>query len=195
MVSNRSMVSKAPFSLAALASAAALGVLAPAFEGSAAAKLVDATDANVVFHATGPAGLAIEGKGSSLAVQDDGATVTVVVGLAGLKTGIDLRDKHMKEKYLQVASFPNAELTVARSALKFPAAGALTADAPGRMTLHGKTKEVTVHYTANKEGTAFKVAGSVDLDLRDYAIDVPSYLGVTVKPQVRVDVAFRAEDK
>ena len=51
---------------------------------------------------------------------------------ASLDTGIDLRNKHMREKYLEVQKYPNAVLTVDRSTLHFPddvATNLLTIDA------------------------------------------------------------------
>ncbi len=159
----------------------------------AAAKLAKAGGSTAGFKVAGPAGLTIEGTTPDLALRDDGQNVVVVVPLGALTTGIGLRDKHMKE-YLEVQSFPQGELTVARSALKLPSGGASSGDAKGTMKLHGKTKDVTVHYTASPSGDGFDVKGATHIDMRDFGIKVPSYLGVTVKPDVDIDVRFHATD-
>src|SRR5882724_11365215 len=75
----------------------------------AGAALSKPTDATVKFTATGPAGLKIEGATSALNVAEDGINVTVTVPLTTLHTGIDIRDKHMKED-LEVEKFPEAQL-------------------------------------------------------------------------------------
>ncbi len=62
------------------------------------------------------------------------------------------------------------------------------------MKLHGKTKDVSFHYVARKDGNAMRVGGTVRVDMRDYGISVPSYLGVTVKPEVDVEVKFGAQE-
>ncbi len=146
---------------------------------------------DVQFSASGPGGLKIVGTTKELAVKDDGTTVTVVVPLGNLDTGIGLRNKHMREKYLEVAKYPNAELTVPRAALKL-AEGAGTA--AGTMKIHGQSHPVTFAYSAKKSGSGYAVDGSVHLDMHDYGIEVPSYLGVTVKPEIDVVARFSAAD-
>lgn len=165
-----------------------------AFPLAADAKLSRTGSPNVTFTAIGPAGMKIVGTTSDLNVDDDGQNVTVVVPLANLRTGISLRDRHMKEKYLQVQQYPNAELRVARSALRFPTGGDTSGDAPGSMKIHGRTNPVTFHYVAHRNGGSISVTGSVHVNMKDYGIDVPSYLGVTVRPDVDVSARFDAND-
>jgi polyisoprenoid-binding protein YceI len=160
----------------------------------AAAKLNRTGDANTSFKVAGPAGLSIEGKTADMNIADDGATVTVTVPLQNLSTGIELRDKHTKNA-LEVDKYPSCTLAVARSALKFPTAGGDTSgDASGKMTLHGQTKDVTFHYTAHLDGDTISVSGTTRVNVDDFGITRPSYLGVTVKPDVDVATAFRAKD-
>jgi polyisoprenoid-binding protein YceI len=92
-----------------------------------------------------------------------------------------------------VPKFPSAVLTVARSALQLPAPGAqAAADVPATLTLHGTTRPVTVHYTAKADGTSFATQGKLHINMNEFGITVPSYLGVTVKPEVDVAASFRA---
>jgi polyisoprenoid-binding protein YceI len=162
--------------------------------GEAEAELARAADTSVSFTAVGPGGLKIVGTTSELTVADDDRTITTRVALANLTTGIGLRDKHMREKYLEVGSYPNAELRVPRASLVFPKDAAASADAQGTMLLHGREKPVTFRYTAKRAGAKVHVEGSVHLDMREFGIAVPSYLGVTVKPDVEVVARFDAED-
>lgn len=159
--------------------------------GVARAALSGASDARVSFQASAPAGMKIEGTTTELAVSDDGGNVVITVPLANLATGIGLRDRHMKEKYLEVQKYPNAVLTLARSALKVPAGGGQTsADAPGTLLLHGQARPVSVHYEARGDATALDVKGAFHINMNDYGITVPVYLGVTVKPDVDVTASF-----
>ena len=178
-----------------LATTLAVAILAVA--GLADAKLSRVGDqaAKAHFHASGPAGMAIDGSTTDVAVTDDGTSLKVVVTLSKLETGVKLRDEHTREKYLEVGKYPTATLTVARSALKFPSDGASsTGDAQGTMNIHGKDKAVTFHYSATKKGAAISVSGNVALDITDYGINVPSYLGITVKKDVAADVSFVAAE-
>jgi polyisoprenoid-binding protein YceI len=162
---------------------------------SADAKIARTGTPQVAFHASGPAGMRINGTTSELDVDDRGAKIVVRVPLRNLTTGISLRDHHMREKYLQVGSFPNAELTVDRGALHFPPGqGTVSGNASGSMAIHGHTKNVTFHYTIARAGNGLRVAGTTQVDIRDYGITIPTYLGITVKPNVDVEVQFTASE-
>lgn len=162
---------------------------------AADAALQKTGDASVKFNASGPGGMNIEGKGSSMWTVDDGKTVKVVVQLTAMTTGMSLRDKHMKEKYLEVQKFPDAELVVNRADLKFPGAGETAkAEVGGTMKLHGVNKGTKFTYTATKDGDLYKVTGTVRVSLKDHDIAEPSYLGVKVKDAVDVTVQFNVKD-
>jgi polyisoprenoid-binding protein YceI len=143
----------------------------------------------VTVLARGPAGMRIEGRGSEVAVEEDGPALVFKVPLAPLETGIGLRDVHLRET-LDAGKYPTAVLRVPRSSLTFPrehepAEG--TAD--GDLTLHGESRPVKVHYQAERAVDGMiKVRGSLQLDMRDFDIKAPSYLGVTVAPKVEVKV-------
>lgn len=180
------MRNRFPRTLAALAV-----VLTPL---AADAALSRSGDASIEFVAVGPAGMKIKGTTHDLGVVDQGADVTVKVPLGGLKTGISLRDNHMREKYLQVEKFPNAELTVSRASLKLPSGGAVSADGQGTLALHGQKKPVSFHYDAKRNGGVIHVSGKLRLNMNSFGIEVPSYAGVTVKPDIEVNVEFDAKD-
>jgi polyisoprenoid-binding protein YceI len=160
---------------------------------SADARVTRSGTPHVDFRASGPAGMRINGTTSDLDVDDRGARIVVRVPLANLTTGISLRDRHMRDKYLQVGSYPNAELTVDRSAVRFPPDGGTSSgDATGSMSIHGRSRNVSFHYTVARNGGQLRVVGTTSVDIRDYDIHVPSYLGITVKPNVDVEVQFTA---
>ena len=155
------------------------------------AMLARTGDAAAHFTATGPGGLRILGKTGELQVADSGSTLKVTVPAASLRTGIDLRDRHLREKYLQAAQYPNIQLEAQRSALKQPpAGGSVTAEADGTLSMHGKSKTVRFKYTAQHEGGRIKVEGALRIDIRDFGIEVPSYLGLKVKPEVDAGARF-----
>ena len=172
-----------------LIAAASTAVASVSAAGYAA--LGSASDMNVGFECTGPAGFKITGKTTELGVTEENGNVVVTVGLGKLSTGIDLRDHHMRDKYLEVGKFPTTTLTIARSALKVPATGRAEGDAAGTLQLHGVSRPVTVHYDASAEGAGFLAHGKFRINMNEYGIVVPSYLGITVKPDVDVNASFR----
>jgi polyisoprenoid-binding protein YceI len=160
----------------------------------AAAKLSKTGSSSTSFKAAGPAGMSIDGSTSEMSVADDGTTILITVPLGNVTTGIGIRDEHTK-KALETDKFPTVTLKVARSAIKFPAAGSESSgDAKGSMTLHGQAKDVTFHYTAKLDGDTFTVKGTTRVNVDDFGIKRPSYLGVTVKPDVDINTSFQAKD-
>ena len=167
-------------------------IATPAF-----AKLSQKGDAQVDLFATGPRGLSIDGKTNDLAIADDGKKIVFTVPLKNLTTGIALRDQHMREKYLQVEKYPDATLEIARVDLKFPVAGKRAdGEVKGTFTAHGVSKPVTVKYKAHREkdGT-LGAEGKFKININDHGIDVPNYLGVTVRPDMDLQVKFSASDE
>ncbi|HOU91199.1 MAG TPA: YceI family protein [Polyangiaceae bacterium] len=173
--------------------ASALVVLA------AEARVESVGDASATFDAAGPGGLNIHGSTDDLVAGEQAGKIEVKVALGSLTTGIALRDSHMKEKYLEVAKFPDARVVVERSQLKFPTKGAAVRDqVAGAMTIHGVTRSVTLEYaasTAGPKGDRIVVTGSAPIDIRDFGIEAPSYLGVGVDPHVTLKVRFKVLDR
>ena len=153
---------------------------------------LQASESKVSFTCVGPGGLHIDGTGTALVVQDKGDVLVVTVPLNSVTTGIGLRDTHMHEKYLETGQYPTAELSLPRGGVKFPGPGEIVeASAPGTLTLHGKSQPLTVHYKAVRKGNAYEVKADFHINMNDYGIATPSYLGITVKPGVDVAVSFR----
>jgi polyisoprenoid-binding protein YceI len=148
---------------------------------------------NVEFLAVGkPSALKIHGNGAKpeakLSLDGTQLKGAIEVDLDKLDTGIDLRTRHMKEKYLEVAQFPKATLTLADAPVDAGFAQSLTNSGEkkfrGKLSLHGKEKEVIGTYTA-ENGT---VKAKFPLTLSDFGINLPKYLGITVADTVDVDV-------
>ena len=171
---------------------AMIGLIAAA---PATAALSTSGDARIVFKAAGPAGLSFEGKGHDVKLKEDGNAVVVSVKLDGLATGIELRDRHMKEKYLETGKYPTATLEVDKSKLHFPDGSAVSGSADGKLTLHGVTRPVKVSYHAEGDSKQAKVDGTMRINMKDFKIEVPNYLGVTVKPTIDVEVKLGVINK
>lgn len=175
--------------------ACATTLILAAASPAAHARLARDGDASVAFHASATGGMKIRGTTQELDVGETDTNVVVTVPLAGLRTGIALRDKHLREKYLETAKYPNAVLTVERRALRFPAQGAAVSEAAsGTLTLHGHSKAIRFAYGARRSGDVYLVRGAMALHMEDFKIEKPSFLGVVVRPEVTVEVEFRVKD-
>lgn len=114
------------------------------------------------------------------------ANATFTLLLASLKTGMDLRDEHMTEKYLEVKKFPHATLTLPPFKLEDEG------EVIGTLKLHNVEKEVTIKYTSSSSADALKVQTEFDLVLGDFQIDIPSFQGITVAKDIKLKVDFMA---
>ena len=145
-----------------------------------------ATEAGVLgeakFDAVGnPGFLSIAGEKGKVTGKyvksNDKITGSFDVDLNTLETGMDLRDKHMKEKYLETNKYPKASLTIVNVAI--PKDGYLKFN--GKLSLHGKTNPIDgdchIKDVVNFE-CKFKI------NLADYGIAIPDWKGVTVAKDV-----------
>jgi polyisoprenoid-binding protein YceI len=121
------------------------------------------------------------------------ASVAISIDMGSLDTGVALRNKEMRDLYLQTSKFPTA--TFKSVSVAGPASIAVGTPADvnvtGDLTLHGVTKRMTipVHVALVADGrlhatTNFKVK------MPDFGIHVPHNILVTVEDMVpvRLDV-------
>jgi polyisoprenoid-binding protein YceI len=118
---------------------------------------------------------------------------SLTVDLRTLDTGIGLRNEHLRENYLEVDKGPGFEMAT----LSEIDLNGFNADAPegkgsfaGLLTLHGVRKTVTGTVDVRQAGAGLRVKASFSVDLSDYSIRKPRYLGIGIKDIVQVEVAF-----
>jgi polyisoprenoid-binding protein YceI len=119
----------------------------------------------------------------------------VALDLTTIETGIDLRNRHLREKYLEVAKgsgFDKAVLSEVRVAAAeseaFRGRSAFTAT----LLLHGVTHEVGGECQVKDTAAGVAVEASFPLTLIDFGIEPPEYLGVGVGNKLLVKVALVA---
>ena len=118
----------------------------------------------------------------------------LAVDLKTIDTGIDLRNQHLREKYLEVAKagFDKAVL----SELRLTDATGETFDGKTGFTatlrLHGVSKPISGNAEIHHVGDAARVAASFALTLTDFGVEPPQYMGVGVGSRLAVKVTFTA---
>jgi polyisoprenoid-binding protein YceI len=127
-----------------------------------------------------------EGLQGQLTQNDKKISGTLSFNLTTLKTGIDLRDEHMKNKYLNVSQYPNATLTL--NDLILPENLSENFNFSGSLELHGVAKQVNGTATLNNEDNKLKMKAEIPLVLSDFKIEIPSYQGITVADKVQVSI-------
>jgi hypothetical protein len=118
------------------------------------------------------------------------------VALGTLDTGIDLRNEHLRRKYLEVDRGPGFDQAVL-SEISLGGADPRGVQGKTRFTgtllLHGTKRPVAGEATVRRDGNAVRVEASFPVTVSDFGIEKPQYLGVGVSNQVTVNVSLLAQ--
>jgi len=102
---------------------------------------------------------------------------SIEIPVLTLTTSNALRDDHMKNKYLEARKFPKATLTQLKAKdRKFE----------GILNLHGVQRKIAGEYELENN----TVKAKFPLNLKDYSINVPTYLGVGVEEEANIEVSL-----
>ncbi len=149
-----------------------------------------ATTPSVKFLAVGnPSAIRIQGEAKTLESEKTEWKAGKFSGIFHLpmdqlETGISMRDKHMKEKYLETGKYPKADLAIDACEMKADAESTCAAN----LTLHGVTKPVSLKVKTATAGSMLKVNADFVLKLTDYQIALPTFANIKVAEDVTVQV-------
>ncbi len=125
-----------------------------------------------------------------LQIVDNGLTGTAQFQLDALDTGIESRNGHMKEKYLETKKFPTSTIKILT--MKLPA------DEPGKevslegiaftgsLNLHGQEKPIKGVANYEKKDSKTNLSFLFEISVTDFGIEIPSYLGIKVTDAVKI---------
>jgi polyisoprenoid-binding protein YceI len=120
--------------------------------------------------------------GGSLTIAGTKVTaVNIEVDLTGLKSDDDRRDGQLSHQGLETSTYPTATFALASpiDLGSVPADGTeISVTASGKLTLHGKTKDVQIPLKAKLSGSTIVVKGSLDIAFADYGITKPNSFAV-----------------
>ena len=157
----------------------------------------------VHFLAVGkPSALRIRGEGAGLTgeitLQANRIRGVIHFPLSTLKTGIDLRDEHMRTRYLEIDKYPTATLRLNKLVVppafydqqkgeydKLPFSGVLT--------LKQESQPVTGMVKLFRDGAGVRVEATFDVKITLYPMLVPKYLGITLADDITVEVTAIAD--
>lgn len=151
----------------------------------------------VKFQATAsPGALAIRGVGDAPTGQIDltesadryEVSGSLRIKLDSFKTGIAMRDTHMKEKYLEAGKYPEALLILSKQSLPASGSGAFE----GELVLHAVKHKVSGKAEIKKgEGGFTTVMASFPVKLQDHGIEIPTFAGISVANEVAVETEIQ----
>lgn len=152
-------------------------------------------------------------SGLSGEVSVDPANLSTVTGrvqasVATLRTGVDLRDEHLRgESWLDASHHPNAtfEVTGVEGVTALRPNEAANGRVRGRFTIHGVTREITttarvrlipltpeLARTPGINGDVLRIQATFTVRLTDYNVSVPLPVRLKVANDIQVTVDLRA---
>ena len=127
----------------------------------------------------------------------DRSVVQLSVDLDSLKSGIGLRDSHMRDGYLETGKFPECKYSGKIVEVDSLSPFKYKIKTSGDFYLHGNSKNISAEGTLTDFGNLFKLESTFTIYLSDYKIKQPSFLFNTVSNEVKISLTiyFRKEGK
>ena len=119
-----------------------------------------------------------------------GNKVYFEVELNGLDTGIGLRNRHMREIYLETDKYPYAHYSGEVVKVDPAANGAYTVTTSGKLFIHGKEQPVTLDGLVTPQGGDYRVQYKFDVKLPDYSIEVPTLMFLKLSEIIQLELDF-----
>lgn len=138
------------------------------------------------FFASGrPSLIQIHGKTNhhqeTLNIVDDKLSGEVSVDLNTFHTGMKFRDRHLYSKVFNIEKFPVATLIL-------QALSMAESDFTGTLQFHGIKKEIKGKQKFSKTNIDWNYQIEFKVDMSDFGIAPPDFLGMKMNPEVRVEV-------
>lgn len=127
----------------------------------------------------------------SLETGGEGTELYMEVDLASLDTGIGLRNRHMRENYLEVERYPYAIYQARIDRVENLSGGRMRVASSGRFSIHGVTREIAVPCDVTPDEDGYRARCAFQVLLSDYDIEIPSVMFMKLSNEIRVRLDFR----
>lgn len=157
-------------------------------------------ESKVEFLAIGkPSLIKIHGSGSRIKgkIESNANAISAqfIVPLKPLTTGVEMRDEHMKTKYLEVEKYPDAVLKISELKLAsdpFQKSVDLK-DVPfnGKLQIHGEEKDVSGTFDVVSDEKSVSIKAKTKTTIPAHKIAIPSYMGIKVADDVEISAEIK----
>ena len=112
------------------------------------------------------------------------------VDLNTVKTGIGLRDRHMREDYLHTDKhrFTNIKGKITEARKISDTEYDITVQA--KKFIHGVSKDITIQGKIYKVAEGFKIKAAYTVKLPDYNIEVPKFMFMRISEDIKLELDF-----
>lgn len=171
----------------------ALLLVIAANTGGFAQKLITKTG-NIKFQASMPSyeEVAAESKSVSAVLDQTTGDFASLVLIKGFRFKVALMEEHFNENYMESEKFPKATF---KGKIEDFDSSKITASPKnftlkGDLTIHGKTRPVSVIVKISKAQNGVKTIGSFEIKPEDFAIEIPSLVRKKIADKIEIDYNF-----
>lgn len=108
------------------------------------------------------------------------------VELAGLETGIGLRNRHMRDNYLETDQFPYASYKGKIAEVVLDSVNYYSVTSEGIFSIHGVDRAVSIIALVSRIDTYLRVYCEFEIKLTDYNIDIPSLMFLKINETIQL---------
>ena len=112
------------------------------------------------------------------------------VDLASMDTGIGLRNRHMRDNYLETDEFPFTSFTGRVTRLEEDGPGSYRAVTEGTLAIHGVEREREIGCTATSRDAGLRVRCAFQATLSDHDIPIPKLMFMKIDEVIEVELDF-----
>ena len=134
--------------------------------------------------------LTVSGDASGYTVSG----ITLTANLASLHSVDQVAGRNVSQRdgivsrQLLVQQFPNATFTATSASVPGTVTSAqVDVTAPGKLSIHGVTRDATITAKAQVAGDKLEIAGTVTINMTDYGVSPPQAPFVTVDPTATIE--------
>jgi polyisoprenoid-binding protein YceI len=133
----------------------------------------------------------VSGEVAASAAEPGNLTGALRVDLQTLETGIAVRDRHMRDNYLEVEKGPDFAVATLDQIRVEKLEGKSTFK--GTLLLHGQRQDVTGTAELQRRDGRIRVQAQFPIKVSAFQIPKPTYLGVGVRDEIQIKVVMTVE--
>jgi polyisoprenoid-binding protein YceI len=112
------------------------------------------------------------------------------VDLASLDTGIGLRNRHMRDNYLEVRDHPYASFGGTITRVEALSGDGFRVTATGGMSIHGVERRMEIPCEVTPRGRGYRTRCSLEVLLSDFDIEIPRIMFLKLANEIRLELDF-----
>ena len=135
-------------------------------------------------------GYVLLGEGGLTPGSTAGSDFYLEVDLASIDTGIGLRNRHMRDNYLETDRYPYATFSGSFASVEDAGNGSYRVTGEGELGIHGVARDVEIPCTVSPSGRGYRVRCGFEVLLSDHDIEIPKVMFMKLANEIRLELDF-----